>query len=184
MKIGILRVGQPIDAYVIGIIQENLKMIFPKTTCIVIDETLPIPGEAFNKTRQQYNSTVILNKIHGYAEKQRGVDRILGVTNVDIFVPNLNFVFGEAEYPGKAALISLNRLKPEFYGNAANTELFIERCTKEAVHEIGHTLGLTHCSNPLCVMHFSNSIADTDMKQSLFCNRCYLKVEKAVNELR
>ena len=184
MKIGILPVGQPVNASVIGRIQESLKMIFPKTTCIILDKTLPIPEEAFNKARQQYNSTIILNRIHGCAEEQKALDRILGITNVDLFVPNLNFVFGEAECPGKAALISLKRLKPEFYGKTANIDLLVERGTKEAVHEIGHTLGLTHCPNPFCVMHFSNSIFDTDTKQSLFCNRCYLKIEKAVNNLR
>ncbi|HVP27089.1 MAG TPA: matrixin family metalloprotease, partial [Candidatus Bathyarchaeia archaeon] len=93
-----------------------------------------------------------------------------------------NYVFGEAESPGKAALISLYRLKPEFYGKKPNTELFIERSTKEAVHEIGHTLGLNHCSNPFCVMYFSNSIFETDRKQSLFCNKCYLKIENKPDE--
>ena len=184
MNIGILSIAQPVDASVIGRIQENLKIILPKTKCAIIDKTLPMPEEAFNKARQQYNSTIILNRIHGYAERQKALDRILGITNVDLFVPSLNFVFGEAECPGKAALISLKRLKPEFYGKTVNTELFVERCTKEAVHEIGHTLGLTHCPNPFCVMHFSNSIFDTDTKQSLFCGRCYLKIEKAVNKLR
>jgi archaemetzincin len=103
--------------------------------------------------------------------------------DVDVFVSNLNFVFGEAECPGKTALISLWRLKPEFYGKASDMELFVERCTKEAVHEVGHTLSLKHCSNPFCVMYFSNSIFDTDRKQSLFCNKCFLKVETSVKEV-
>jgi len=182
MKIGILRVGQ-VDSHVIDRIQENLNMIFPKTTCALISETMPIPSEAFNNARQQYRSDIILSRVHSYAEKDKALDRVLGTVNVDIFVPELNFVFGEAECPGKATLISLWRLRPEFYGKAPNMELFLERITKEAVHELGHSLGLRHCSNPFCVMYFSNSIFETDRKQSLFCNKCDLKVEATVNQL-
>lgn len=182
MKIGILRVGQ-VDSHVINRIQENLNMIFPKTTCALISETMPIPSEAFNNARKQYRSDIILSRVHSYAEKDKALDRVLGTVNVDIFVPELNFVFGEAECPGKATLISLWRLRPEFYGKAPNMELFLERITKEAVHELGHSLGLRHCSNPFCVMYFSNSIFETDRKQSLFCNKCDLKVEATVNQL-
>jgi len=181
MKIGILRI-EKIDSHMISSIQENLTMTFPNSTCTLIPETLSV-SEAFNKTRKQYNSNNILRKVHNYAEKEENIDKILGIADIDIYVPNLNFVFGEAECPGKAALISLWRLRPEFYGKPSNLELFTERSTKEAVHELGHTLGLKHCSNPFCVMYFSNSIFETDRKQSLFCSKCYLKIEKAVDNL-
>ena len=182
MKIGILRIGK-VDSNVISRIQENLNMTFPKSTCTLIPKTLPLPEEAFNNTRQQYNSNNILRKIRNYAEKEKTIDKILGIIDVDIFVPNLNFVFGEAECPGKAALISLWRLRPEFYKQPSNIELFTVRSTKEAVHELGHTLGLRHCSNPFCVMYFSNSIFETDRKQSLFCTKCHFKAEKIVDSI-
>lgn len=164
MKIGILQIGE-IDSSIIQRIQENLRMIFPKTTCNVIPKNLPIPEEAFDKARNQYFSGAILRKVQEFAEKDEALNRVLEIVDIDIFVPELNFVFGEAECPGKAALISLWRLKPEFYGEASNMELFLERSTKEAVHELGHTFGLRHCSNPFCVMYFSNSIFDTERRE-------------------
>jgi len=182
MNIGILRIGQ-VDSYVTSRVQENLNMIFPRTKCKLLGETLPIPEEAYINARRQYRSDIILSKVHECAEKEKALDRVLGVVDVDIFVPELNFVFGEAECPGKAALISFRRLRPEFYGEASKVLLFVERSMKEAVHELGHTLGLRHCFNPFCVMYFSNSIFETDRKQSLFCNKCHLKAEAIINKL-
>ncbi|MEM1563885.1 MAG: archaemetzincin family Zn-dependent metalloprotease [Candidatus Bathyarchaeia archaeon] len=177
MKIGILRIGQ-VELEALKRICENLNMAFPETECHIIAETLTLPREAFDKIRGQYRSDMILGSVASFAEKAKNLNRVLGVVDADIYVPGLNFVFGEAECPGKAALISLWRLRPEFYGYPTNFELFIERGTKEAVHELGHTFGLTHCKNPFCVMYFSNSIFETDRKRGIFCNTCHLKVQK------
>jgi archaemetzincin len=182
MKIGILPIGQA-DTDTLMRIKENLTRVFPDTTCLVIDEKLPLRKEDFDKKRKQYRSNAILSEIQGYAAKKTDLNRVLGVVDADIFVPELNFVFGEAACPGKAALISLWRLKPEFYGDAPNVALFSARTLKEAVHELGHTLGLRHCPRSSCVMHFSNSISDTDIKQSLFCEQCYLHATISINKL-
>jgi archaemetzincin len=123
-----------------------------------------------------------LARIQDYVEKSVA-DKVLGVTEVDLYVPRLNFVFGEAQCPGRTAVISLFRLKPEFYGQHPNRNLFVERSVKEAVHEVGHTLGLGHCHNPACIMFFSNSILDTDRKKLAFCERCYPLILKRLEGL-
>ncbi|HSA78916.1 MAG TPA: archaemetzincin family Zn-dependent metalloprotease, partial [Nitrospirota bacterium] len=103
---------------------------------------------------------------------RRDRDRVLGVADADLSVPGLNFVFGEADASAGVAVISLTRLRQEFYGLRRNTRLFHDRTVKEAIHELGHTCGLGHCPDPHCIMHFSKSLWDTDKKGPEFCTRC------------
>jgi archaemetzincin len=182
MKIGVLPIGRVDDAVLLRI-QKGLTRVFPDTSCAVVEEKLPLSETAFDEKRKQHRSHAILGEVQGYAVKKTSVNRVLGVVDTDIFVLELKFVFGEAACPGKAALISLWRLRPEFYGDSSNMELFLERAVKEAAHEVGHTLGLRHCPRPSCVMHFSNSISDTDIKQSLFCDECYLHAKISIRKL-
>ncbi|MFB3888331.1 MAG: archaemetzincin family Zn-dependent metalloprotease [Candidatus Bathyarchaeia archaeon] len=175
MKLGLLRVGQVPDV-VVESVRAELTHVFPEATCAVIEEFLPLSPEALDESRGQYRSDTILLGIQLYAEKHHEFDCILGVVDVDMYVAGLNFVFGEASFPGRAAVISLWRLRPEFYRAPPDAELLLERAAKEAVHEVGHTFGLRHCARSSCVMYFSNSIIDTDHKRSLFCERCYNRV--------
>ncbi len=98
--------------------------------------------------------------------------KALGIVNVDLYVPGLNFVFGEADTSSEVAIISLWRLSPQHYGLPPNRELLLERAVKEAVHELGHTYGLGRCQDAKCIMYFSNSLVDTDRKQAAFCPKC------------
>ncbi len=182
MRIGILPIGQIAPETLVELTQ-GLAKIFPDTACSVTSESLAVPEKAFEKKRKQYSSSVILNELRVFAAKNERYDRVLGVIDADVFASGLNYVFGEAYAPGKAALISLWRLKPEFYSEKAVISVLKVRSLKEAVHELGHTLGLQHCHRTFCVMHFSNSIFDTDKKQSLLCDQCYLQAALAISNL-
>ena len=129
---------------------------------------------AYHPQRKQYYSSAILDRLK--AMKNKECERLLAIVSVDLYVPELNFVFGEADFQKKVAVISTIRLSQEFYGLPENKEIFLERVTKEAVHELGHTYGLPHCPDPKCVMHFSNSLWDTDCKSYSFCLNCKKKL--------
>jgi len=182
MRVAVLRVGQVTQGS-LEVIRQGLERIFPETACKLLPEPLTLPSSAYDRRRKQYNSTAILGALRSFAAQNGGFERFLGVADVDLYAAELNFVFGEAYSPGKAAVVSLWRLRPQFYGEEENTALFSQRTIKEAVHELGHTLGLPHCPRSFCVMHFSNSIFEVDKKQSLFCDQCYLNASIAITNM-
>jgi predicted Zn-dependent protease len=104
--------------------------------------------------------------------------KLLALCNFDAYSDGLNFVFGQAHMNGNVAAVYLPRLTQEFYGLEKNENLFLQRVLKEAVHEIGHAFGLGHCPISRCVMHFSNSISDTDAKAKAFCENCRINIDE------
>jgi len=130
---------------------------------------LPHPDYAYNERRQQYLAAAVLSRLRKC--KLPG-ERVLGIVDVDLYAPRLNFVFGQASVRGREAVIALPRLRQSFYGLPDEEDLFLARTIKEAVHELGHTYGLGHCPDARCVMHFSNSLHDTDFKSPHFCVVC------------
>ncbi|MFO7867455.1 MAG: archaemetzincin family Zn-dependent metalloprotease [Candidatus Aminicenantes bacterium] len=139
---------------------------------------MKFPRDAFNPVRGQYFAALIISRIRRCLSPGEQ-ERILGVTEKDIYADELKFIFGKAEMPGQFALISLARLRPSFYGYYEKKNLIRQRMLKEAVHELGHTWGLGHCSNPACAMHFSFSLKDTDNKEHSFCDSCRKKWQNA-----
>ncbi|HYX31212.1 MAG TPA: archaemetzincin [Pyrinomonadaceae bacterium] len=131
--------------------------------------------DSYHATRQQHHSTRLLAKLRGLGGKRR---KILGITDFDLFIPIFTFVFGEAEVGGCAALMSTHRLRQEFYGLPEDRELLFLRAEKEAVHELGHTRGLAHCRSFDCVMRFSNSVEQVDLKPFSFCPLCEARLHK------
>lgn len=140
----------------------RLSQYLPFAEGQVAPKVLPLPASAITP-RRQWLANVLLSHL----TLPQGFDRVVGVTNVDLVVPPFNFIFGIAEIGGKRAVISTARLVDH---NDQLTEL---RALKEVLHELGHTLGLNHCSDPSCVAAFSNTLADTDRKGPGFCPNCY-----------
>lgn len=131
----------------------------------------PISLEAvFDPARRQYHSTRLLEQLQAPAAAPR--KKRLGIADVDLFIPILTFVFGEAQLNNGAAVVSTYRLRQEFYGLPRDEVLLLERTEKEALHELGHTFGLLHCPDFECVMYFSNSIEQIDLKSNNFCQKC------------
>ncbi|MHB9074251.1 MAG: archaemetzincin family Zn-dependent metalloprotease [Desulfobaccales bacterium] len=136
---------------------------------------LPLPASC-PEGRRQYIGDPFLEVLAAARTPEDEV--ILGVTGVDLFVSGLNFVFGLADPRSLCAVISLARLYPEFYGQPRDPGRFKERALKEAIHELGHLWGLDHCSNPACIMFFSNTLTDTDRKGPGFCKLCRERLGK------
>ena len=140
---------------------------------VEISSKLDISDRAYNRKREQYLAPALLDSI-----RASGIvldERVLGIVDIDLYASGLNFVFGQAEPDSGAAIISLYRLRQEL---PPDQTLFLNRAAKEAVHELGHTFGLGHCSKTKCVMHFSNSLHDTDLKEITFCSQCQPKLIK------
>ncbi len=172
MKIVILPVGEA-DQKTLDSIASALRDTLRSETVVI--EAVPIPEKTYNRRRQQYHATRILKKLE--VLKPGGCDLLLGVIDQDLYVPELNFVFGEADVMARIAIIGLPRLRQEYYGFDPDRGLFLLRAAKEATHELGHTCGLGHCPDRNCIMHFSNSLRDTDVKGPAFCASCRNKLE-------
>ena len=98
--------------------------------------------------------------------------KVLLLTEFDLYIPALTFVFGEAQLRGKHSIVSVCRLHEEFYLGKTDDQLLLKRSMKEVLHELGHNFGLLHCSNWDCVMHSSLGIEEVDIKGDSYCNDC------------
>jgi archaemetzincin len=128
----------------------------------------------FDTDRNQWNSPKLLDWF--YDKLKPNNDRIiLIILDVDAYSRDLNYVLGEAFSRRGLGAVYLARIKEEFYGLRPNDKLLYERLVKECVHELGHIFGFNHCPNTRCVMHFSNSLSDTDAKGRSFCDACEVK---------
>lgn len=137
---------------------------------------------ALDPARGQHNSMILLARLSEQVPADAA--RVLGVTDKDIFIPVLSFVFGQAQLNGRIAIVSLARLRQEFYGLSPDEGLFLDRSAKESLHELGHTFGLIHCADLRCVMSLSTTIAQVDAKTSRFCESCRASLDERVEAAR
>jgi archaemetzincin len=147
----------------------NIRETFGAKT--ILAPRVAMPASAYEPARRQTLSTAILDALA--AAKRPEWERLLGVADVDLYVPDLNFVFGEADSRRGVAVFSLARL------HARDESLFRTRAATEAIHELGHTYGLAHCSDPGCVMWFSNTLSESDRKGTTFCSRHAAELARA-----
>jgi len=144
-------------------------------------EIIAVPAESYDAKRGQYQSVEILKAIARNAPDDAA--RVLGITEADLAIPTLTFLFGQAQLDGLVAVVSLARLRQEFYELPADAGLFRERLVKEVLHELGHTFGLTHCHDPKCVMSLATHIGLVDRKDERYCMNCGIRLARKASSM-
>ncbi len=171
----------PLGEQDIGIIQairRHVQQAFSLTT-----ETATLLQDvnfAIDPVRGQYHSTIILDKLASRAPTH--CLKVLAITEVDLFIPILTYVYGEAQLGGKAAIVSTHRLREGLIPTDMG-EAFLGRIAKEAVHELGHTFKLRHCPDKTCIMHYCRSIRDVDKKEDRLCRYCQILLNDEMERL-
>ncbi|MEW6673632.1 MAG: archaemetzincin family Zn-dependent metalloprotease [Thermodesulfobacteriota bacterium] len=135
---------------------------------------------ALDPNRDQYHSTLILDKLAEAAPE--GAAKVLAITAVDLFIPILTHVYGEAQLGGKTCIVSTFRLK-EGLSPLSAQDTYQVRLVKEAIHELGHTFNLRHCQDPACIMHYCRSVRDVDRKSDQMCRYCKVLFDDEMKRL-
>ncbi|HIE05791.1 MAG TPA: archemetzincin [bacterium (Candidatus Stahlbacteria)] len=125
-------------------------------------------GYAYIPDRCQFDANKIIKRL--FTERKNG--KVIAIVDIDLCTPVLTFVFGQAQLKGSVAVVSIHRLRNEYYNLTEDTLQLVSRLKKEIVHELGHLLGLYHCLNHRCVMNFSGSIINIDLKDLKLCQSC------------
>ena len=136
-------------------------------------------SEFYDPARRQYNGTELLKKIDN--DFALDSSKTLGLFTIDLFIPILTYIFGQAFLNGRMGITSIYRLSNERYGIKTDEKILLERFRKEAIHELGHMFGLIHCSDPVCVMRSSTYVEDIDQKGYSLCPACSKQQERSRN---
>lgn len=158
----------PFNAGLLPGIQAALESCFPVE--ITTGPALPLLPAAFDAGREQWNSPMLLKSV--LEATPPGARHHLALTSEDLYIPMLTFVYGQAQLGGQAAIVSMARLRQEYYRLPSNPALLQARVRKEAVHETGHLFGLVHCEVETCAMRLSTTVRQIDMKSDLLCASC------------
>jgi archaemetzincin len=174
--IGISPIGD-ISCEMCELIEEKVQAFFGyKTKTMTLLNDIDF---AYDTNRKQYHSTSVLEKL-AYIAPQ-GCIKILAITRVDLFIPILTHVFGEAQLDGKACIISTYRLNDGL--ESGDFHKINERIVKEAIHELGHTFNLRHCDSHECTMHYCRSLRDVDLKSIQCCKYCRILLSDEIKSL-
>jgi archaemetzincin len=157
-----------IEEEVLTQMESALRENFPAE--IVRLRPIGAPQAEYDAAREQYSAPLILKRVLSAIPAE--VDKVLAVTSRDLFIPMLSFVYGQAQLNGRAGVVSIARLRQEYYSMPANRTLLLARSRKEAVHEAGHMFNLVHCNAPGCAMSLSTGVRQLDMKSDALCPVC------------
>lgn len=147
---------------------------------VSIERALAVPRSALNATRGQlFLSTLVARVRRAHPD---GGAVYLAITDYDLYKTSHRFIYGDADEAQGVAVVSMHRLRSEYYGEEPDANLLFQRLLKECVHELGHAFGLRHCYNARCAMYYSNSIFETDNKMPHFCETCERRINRARNE--
>lgn len=155
----------------------DLRAAIPRclpVTCEILPAELD-PAPSYHAERQQYHSSEILQRMKSLVRPQGW--RLLAIADVDLYIPILKYVFGEAQMGGPCAVVSFHRLRQEFYGLDPDAALLSQRLLKESIHELGHTLDLRHCQDYRCAMASSHAVEWIDLRETTLCQSCLSQVE-------
>ncbi|MDO9256927.1 MAG: archaemetzincin family Zn-dependent metalloprotease [Bacteroidales bacterium] len=154
-----------------GFLEKISEVVMQELNCAVtIKEAHVDISEFYDPVRRQYNGNKLLHEVDSL--NIPGNSKTIGLLNVDLYIPILTFIFGQAQLGGRSAIASQYRLSNERYGMPADEDLLLKRLAKEVIHELGHTLGLIHCHTPTCVMRSSTYVEDIDQKEAQLCAKC------------
>ena len=137
-------------------------------------------SEFYDPTRRQYNGVKLIHEVENAFASDSS--KTVGLFNVDLFIPILTYIFGQAFLNGRTGIASNYRLSNERYGIITDDKMVLERFIKEVIHELGHTFGLIHCHIPTCVMRSSTYVEDIDQKSMHLCLNCRNEYNKILKE--
>lgn len=158
---------------VLEAISRDMQVFFNCSTDIAVCN-LEMP-DYYNPARRQYDANMLIKSLSELAVGKSA--KVMGLLRVDLFVPILTYIFGQAELGGSTGVSSLYRLRNELYGLEIDNNLQIERFRKVVMHETGHLFGLIHCLKPGCIMRSSTYVEDIDQKEMAFCSACNEKLK-------
>lgn len=163
-----------------GILEKIAESVAREYNCKVqIKESHIDLIESYDPLRRQYNGDRLLKQVEALISPFSF--KTIGLFKLDLYIPILTYIFGQAQLGGQTAIASLYRLSNERYGIKADNELLYERFQKEVIHELGHTYGLIHCPVSTCVMRSSTYVEDIDQKEMHLCISCKSLVARYID---